>query len=485
MKSQIEKFSTISDAVKASIAYTIANLFTKGLSIVATPIYTRLMSPEQIGVVTTFTSWSMIINVFATLTLTSGGFSIAMVEYPNRRNEYISSIFGLSFLSASICLGIYLSFSSYINELLGLTTYQMMAMLCAFLVVPCTNYWICKQRYEFKFKSVLIITIAQSFLTLISSILTVIVAKKAGNKNLGEIRTIAMNVIPITFGFVFAVIVLIKGKKVFDKGFWLFSLKINLPLMVHSLAKHVFDVSDRLMIDKLRGKSEVGIYGTLYGISSISLIVWNSINASLVPLTFEKLKAKHEYELKNVITVILLFYAIFASLITLFAPEIIRILTTKVYYNAVYMMPPVAAGIYLTSLYNVYSNVILYTKKTWMIMISTMISSVVNITLNYWLIPSFGYIAAAYTTLGSYVLLTILIICFTKYIFHKRFCNDKLVIIISIVSILSMQLCNLLYDHIIFRYLSVILLVVLFIILKNKILQTIKIFIRKEDSCAG
>lgn len=45
------------------------------------------------------------------------------------------------------------------------------------------------------------------------------------------------------------------------------------------------------------------------------------------------------------------------------APEIVRILATKEYYEAIYIMPPIAAGVFLTSVSNMYSNLLIYHKK--------------------------------------------------------------------------------------------------------------------------
>ena len=61
-----------------------------------------------------------------------------------------------------------------------------------------------------------------------------------------------------------------------------------------------------------------------------------------------------------------------------------------------------------------------YKKKTLFISINTVISVVVNIGLNYWLIPIFGYTAAAYTTAFSYILLFTLHYITTKLIMKEN-----------------------------------------------------------------
>lgn len=70
-------------------------------------------------------------------------------------------------------------------------------------------------------------------------------------------------------------------------------------------------------------------------------------------------------------------------------------------------MPPIAAGVFLTSISNLYSNILVYYKKTKYIMFAAIAAAVVNVALNLVAIPLFGYGAAAYTTLASYIILAV------------------------------------------------------------------------------
>ena len=60
---------------KSAIVYLFATVFTRGLAIITTPIFTRIMSTDQVGMVNLYSSWYSMITVVSTLALTSGGFS--------------------------------------------------------------------------------------------------------------------------------------------------------------------------------------------------------------------------------------------------------------------------------------------------------------------------------------------------------------------------------------------------------------------------
>ena len=161
------------------------------------------------------------------------------------------------------------------------------------------------------------------------------------------------------------------------------------------------------MISRMVGNSEVGIYSTLYTVSSLSLLVWSAINSAFIPYLFQNIENR-DNKIKTISTSLMGAYAAIAVLLTFFAPEIVRILATEEYYEAIYIMPPIAGGVFLTSVSNMYSNVLVYYKRTKYIMYAAVVAAILNVVLNYFGIRAFGYMAAAYTTLIAYVVMSIM-----------------------------------------------------------------------------
>ena len=483
LKKILNRYKTVSTAVKASLIYTFASLLTKGLNIITTPIFTRIMSTEEIGVVTTFTSWFTILSVFANLSLNSGSFSVAMMEFKDKRDEYESSILTLSTISSLSLFVIYYFFKKQINSILGLPTSLIYLLLFSFIFLPATDFWMARQRYEYKYKFVAIISIVSTVLSSAIAILVVILARKDNIANLATYRLYGSNFVLLLVAICLYVIIMKKGKVYISKHYWKFALTMSLPLIVHTLSKHILDVSDRIMIANMVGNSAVGIYGILYSISSLSLIFWNAINASLIPYMFEKLQTgkSGEKAINNIIQPMLLLYSVICIILTLISPEVIGILATEEYHQAIYIMPPVAAGIYLTSIYNIFGNVLLYHKKTNYIMWATLCSAVVNVVLNYLLISKFGFIAAAYTTLVSYIVLSILQFIAMKKVHGYAIFDVPKLITISIVTIVACMLCNLIYNYFIFRYVIVVSIIVILFVKRKKIMKTVVSLKKQKD----
>ena len=122
IKTMLKRVKKLSLPARASLAYTIANIVSKGISIITVPIYTRLLTTAEMGVGTTYSSWYTIIYSIVTLSLTSGSLNIAMMEYEEEREKYESCCLSISSITGILFLGIYVIGASYFNNITTLST---------------------------------------------------------------------------------------------------------------------------------------------------------------------------------------------------------------------------------------------------------------------------------------------------------------------------------------------------------------------------
>ena len=81
------KYNKLPLPVKASLWFLICSFFQKGISVITTPIFTRLLSVEEYGKYGVFTSWENIINVFVSLNLCYGVYAQGLVKFDNDRKK--------------------------------------------------------------------------------------------------------------------------------------------------------------------------------------------------------------------------------------------------------------------------------------------------------------------------------------------------------------------------------------------------------------
>ena len=475
-------FSKIPLGIKASVIYTIASLLSKGIALITVPIFTRLMPPDQIGIVNIFNSWESMISSFATLALTSGGYFIALKEFNSERDQYMSSVLSLTSLIALMMTVVYFIMPDIWNNLTGLNNILFIFMLVGFGVKPATQFWLGRQRYEYNYKLAGSITILSSILETFVSVVAVIYANTLNCKNLGEIRLCSGLFVTYAVAGVLWFYLMSKGRRFFDKRFWKLSLTLSMPLVGHLIASQILSVSDRTMISHMVGNREVGLYSILYSGSSISLIIWNAINSSFIPFLFDNIENKEKHDdIKRISTHLLLAYGLGSVFITVVAPEIVSILAPHEYCEAVYIMPPIAAGVFFTSVSNMYSNMLIYHKKTQYIMVSSIIAASVNVVLNYYCIGIWGYEAAAYTTLIAYIILALVqAFQYRKIHFYVTSDNtssiyeDRKIALIAILVVLLCISCIWLYSYPLLRYTLIVISVMASICYRNQIFKMIK-----------
>lgn len=472
----------LSAGVAASIVYTLASLFSRGLAIITTPIFTRIMPTDQVGVVSLFQSWASIIGTVATLALTSGGFQLSLREFGKERDRYVSSVLTLTTLMGVLLMAVYAFAPGFWNDVTGLPTPLMVLMLLYLLFSPAQDFWLLRQRYEYKYKVAGLFTFVSALISSIVAVYAVIRASQSGVQELGAVRLFATYSISISCSFVIWIAILLKGKTLYSGQFWKFSLSLSLPLIGNSIASQVLDVSDRTMISSMVGNDAVGIYSTLYTVSSLSLIVWTAINSSFIPYLYENMGDPQKTDkLRTLSSGILAMFSVVAFLATMLAPEIVRILTTEQYYEAIYIMPPIAAGVFFTAVSNMYSNVLIYFRKTQFIMISSALAAVLNVILNYIGIRQFGYIAAAYTTMIAYIVLGVSqMVVATKVYYNttqgtrKFVYNTKLIGGILVLTVLCCLSCLLLYETTVLRYLILLAVAVAFLLKRETVARLFK-----------
>ncbi len=115
---------------------------------------------------------------------------------------------------------------------------------------------------------------------------------------------------------------------------------------------------------------------------------------------------------------------------------------------------------FLTSVSNMYSNLLIYHKKTNYIMYSSIIAAIINLILNYICINIFGYMAAAYTTLVAYIVLAGAQVIFARKIHlketgEKSVYNDKAVLFMAILTIVAALFGLVLYRYTGLRYIII------------------------------
>lgn len=475
MHAKMKKISLGKEA-KASLVFVFASVCSQGMAIISLPFFTRLLTTEQMGVVTTYNTWLNLIGMVSTLGLTSGSFNIAMMKYGEARAQYTSSALTLSLIPSSALMLLSIPFGEFFSACLGLSVPLIRCMCLMLMLSPALNLWLMRQRYEYRYISVFSVTVLNSVIGTLLAVVAVLVASSSRAEQLPEIRVISSACVTAVVAVLLAIMIFATGRTFYSRKYWGFAIKTGAPLIVHSMAKYILDASDRILIGYYVGAAAVGIYGVLYSLSSVSLVFWSAINSALVPFIFERLKDGEGEKVRSIATPLLVAYAAVSILLMLLAPEIVQLLATESYGEAVYLVPPIATGIFFTSLYNLYSNLILYKERTAYVMLATVVAAVFNVAANVILLPIFGYIAAAYVTLASCCLLSVMQYAFSKKLGVSRIYNDRFNLLLSLGVVIAGIVVNVSYEWpSMLRHAAIIVLIALCLVFRKRLLGAYKV----------
>lgn len=386
-------------ALKSGFWFAICNIVQKSVMIVTVPIFTRMMTPGEYGLTAVYQSWSSILSIIVTLSLSLGVFNNGMLHYKDDRDRYISSMQGLSTVSAIFFLIAVFLFRSSIAMMMGLPEQVVVLMFISFIFQPSFEYWSARSRYEYRYKGLLVATISYSVI----SIIIPVVAVLNGNGNLGTVKIQANLMTVIAFSLVFYIYIYFKGKHFYVKEYWKYAFWFNLPLLPNYLSNIILGQSDRIMIGSYCGEEAAGIYSVACYLQTGVTVIIGAVNSAFVPWLYERLESQSYGTIQKRVEQLLAMLGFLTFGIVSCAPELIKIMAPEKYYEAVWAVPPVVVGTYLTVIYTFCANVEIYYEKRMFMSCATMIAAGMNVLLNYLLIPVFGYIACAYTTVFCYL----------------------------------------------------------------------------------
>jgi len=197
--------------------------------------------------------------------------------------------------------------------------------------------------------------------------------------------------------------------------------KYGFPLVIGNLAAWILSLSDRYVLQFFHGPQEVGIYSIGYTISEKSIVLLTSLFMfASGPISMSVWEKEGVAKSQEFLTRLTRYYLIICLPIvvglSVLARPVINILTAPEYHQGFRIVPLVALGGFCLGLQQRFQTGLTFYKKTNRIMIGIIISGLLNLVLNLWLIPMYGYVAAATTTLVSYAfLLAMMVIVSRKY----------------------------------------------------------------------
>lgn len=404
--------------VKNTTLYTIGSLLPKIGSFIFLPIYLDYLSPSDYGIVNSLYVLNAIFVVLFSWSLPRSLYRI-YYDYNSEKDRktllgtILTSVIAISLISIALIFilkdvvqQIYISIDFY--------PYYALAVLIVFFQVfheiPNTLLQV-KERAETFIKLNVSLFFVKSIL--IFYFLAYVDATAAGYLQAELIAVIAF--IPFYYIPTYKYISLTWNRKIFKN-----ILTFSLPIIPVILSAWILNLSDRIFIERYFSTEEVGIYSLGYQIAGLVLVLTGAFKQAYDPYfykianTYSKEEGVKKLYKTNYVFLLVVIFCCF--LISFFSREGIELFFNSEYYLTIQIIPIIALA-YFFSQNSALLNVMIYQeKKTKVIMYITFFSAIINIVLNFILIPRIGVFGAAWATVISFFMVFVL-----SYILAKKY----------------------------------------------------------------
>ncbi|HLI34579.1 MAG TPA: oligosaccharide flippase family protein [Terriglobia bacterium] len=201
--------------------------------------------------------------------------------------------------------------------------------------------------------------------------------------------------------------------KAFDTKFMRVVVAFGLPLVVYELASVILDSGDRVLVQYYLGAKELGYYSAAYNLSYyIQEALGSPLNLALVPLYMKlwvtKGRAETQRFLSESFDVFLMIAVGICATVVVTSRDAIIFLASSKFQRAHELLPILVIGVMLYALHIFLTAGLLIYKRTLTMARQVVYACVLNILLNVVLIPRVGLKGAAIATLVSYGFLILL-----------------------------------------------------------------------------
>ena len=263
-------------------------------------------------------------------------------------------------------------------------------------------------------------------------------------------------------------------------------LKFGLPYFPAGLASMLVQGIDRPILSHLTDLSTVGIYNACYKLGIFMMLFVNMFQFAWQPFFLQNADEK---DAKELFSKVLTYFTIAGSVVLVFLSLFIdNIVTFKIfgrsliapsYWSGLSIVPVILFGYLFNGIYVVFTAGIYIKEKSIYVPFITGLGALVNIVVNFALIPSMGMMGAAFATLASYVVIAAGFFIVTQKFYkinYEYWKITKIFLLIFVIGVIFYSLMfsgNLIFIYKIFLFI-IFLLTITFFVFDKKEMNFIK-----------
>src|SRR3954447_11277666 len=387
-----------------SAIYGLGGLVSRVLATILLPLYTHYLPPDAYGRVEIVTAATAVLAIVLQLGFASAFFRFYFdAKEPPEKLTVVRTSFWFTMAMATVGLVIGVVFAGPIAHWIGLGNDPWLVRAGAVGLWAQTNYQQLTNlfRAEERSTAFAIASVTNVLLTVVAMVLFVAVFQW------GAIGLIVGNFAGTLS--VYVALVAYRHEQLgleFDRTLFRRMQHFGLPLVPSALALWAINFVDREFVIWYKGLREAGVYSAAVRIASVITFVMIAFRTAWPAFAYS---IEEEHEAKRTYAFVLTYLLAFASWVSLalgaLAPWWTNLLTAPQYRRA---SEAVALLAFAGAIYAGYTVLAIGSgraRRTQLNWVVTGFGAAVNVALNFWLIPAYGMVGAAVSTLVAYVAL--------------------------------------------------------------------------------
>ncbi|MCF2680718.1 flippase [Faecalicatena contorta] len=418
----------LKEFAKGSSILVVSNIILKAIQFFLLPIYTKYLSPKELGISDSITSFTTFLFPLLVMAFDSAFSAFYYEERENQHQKVFNTCF--AFLSIQSMIPILLTLvSGKISQILFETPIYSMGVKLALLSVSVNLLFLPFSlliRMQNRMQIFAIINVISS-LTMISLNVVFVSVLQWGYIALMA-STFIVNILQIILYVITCKMTI--AKSYVEKSLFKDMIRYALPFIPMTVSTWVLNMSDRYMLLFLAGESEVGIYGIGGRFVTVISVVISGISTAYTAFAFQSVKDENAKEIfSDVVNIIFVFLAGVCTTVSLFGKEVIQIMTSSEYHDAYYFLASLMFSQLAYALYTFTGYGISFKKQSKYFFYSVTLGAAINVLLNFIFIPQLGAKGAALTTLVGMLTMFLTAYYFAQKLYPCQYGVKKICII--------------------------------------------------------
>ena len=393
---------------KNTFIYTLVQIINSGIPFLLLPILTRYLTPSDYGLIATYNTFVGVLSIIAGIGIGSIGVFFFHMD-TGELKKYIGNVLNILLGTTLLATLFVITFEPYLVSKLKLPAIWLYLAIVVASLQMLTSINLSLWRSEQRVKPFAIYQVFQTLFNVSLSLLLIVVIHYEW-----EGRVIGITVTTAIFGLFSLLFLFKKGYVVFNysQEYLKDALKFGVPLIPHTIALWMRSGVDILLIVSLVGVSQTGLYNVGFQFGMVVGIFASAFNNAFAPYLYEKLKnisSKVQKDLVKFTYIYFIGIVIFAMLLSTFFVWLIPYFLGEKFQGASEYIYWISLAYAFQGMYMMVVNYIYYSKKTHLISMVTISTSILHVALSYTLIQQYGAIGAAYASVISFFLTFVLV----------------------------------------------------------------------------